>query len=149
MLANGERPPFADASFDLAFSEYGVCLWCDPYRWVPEAARLLRPGGELIFMTNATLLTLCMSAEGRVTDRLAREQFGLHVLDWGRDDDGVEFHLGHGDWIRLFGANGLVVEDLIEVRAPAGATSRYTFVDADWARRWPSEEIWRLRRVGR
>jgi hypothetical protein len=32
--------------------EYGAAIWCDPYRWIPEAARLLRPGGELLFLGN-------------------------------------------------------------------------------------------------
>ena len=41
---NAETVPYPDASFDLAISEYGACLWADPGAWVPEAARLLRPG---------------------------------------------------------------------------------------------------------
>src|ERR1051325_2921366 len=55
-LGNAEATPFPDASFDLAISEYGASIWCDPYRWIPEAARLLRPGGELIFLVNSTLM---------------------------------------------------------------------------------------------
>ncbi len=58
-LGNAERTPFPDASFDLAISEYGASIWCDPYKWIPEAARLLRPGGRLIFLVNGTLLMLC------------------------------------------------------------------------------------------
>src|SRR5207244_4047052 len=50
LKANAEAVPLPDASFDMAFSEYGASLWCDPDRWIPEAARLLRPGGELVFM---------------------------------------------------------------------------------------------------
>lgn len=46
---NAEAVPYPDRSFDLAISEYGASIWCDPYRWIPEAARLLRPGGQLIF----------------------------------------------------------------------------------------------------
>jgi len=34
---NAENVPYPDASFDFAISEYGACLWADPYRWVPEA----------------------------------------------------------------------------------------------------------------
>src|SRR5207244_914198 len=60
---NAERVPYPAASFDLAISEYGACLWADPYCWVPEAARLLRPGGALIFLVNSALLTLCMPEE--------------------------------------------------------------------------------------
>ena len=47
-------------SFDLAVSEYGASLWCDPARWIPEAARLLRPAGRLVFLTNSTLTMLCV-----------------------------------------------------------------------------------------
>ena len=32
------------------FSEYGASIWCDPEKWIAEAGRLLRPGGELVFM---------------------------------------------------------------------------------------------------
>src|SRR5467141_2747606 len=51
--ATGEDVPLPDASFDIVHSEYGASLWADPYRWIPEAARLLRPGGSLIFLCNS------------------------------------------------------------------------------------------------
>ena len=50
--ASAEAVPLADASFDLVLSEYGASIWCDPAAWVPEAARLLRSGGRLIFLRN-------------------------------------------------------------------------------------------------
>src|SRR5262249_58373675 len=53
--ADAERVPCRDASFDLAISEYGACLWADPDRWVAEAARGLRPGGGLIFLVASVL----------------------------------------------------------------------------------------------
>ena len=56
---NAEATPFADESFDFAISEYGASIWCDPYRWIPEAARLLRPGGRLVFLINAPLAIMC------------------------------------------------------------------------------------------
>jgi SAM-dependent methyltransferase len=144
---NAERVPYPDASFDLAISEYGACLWADPYRWVPEAARLLRPGGELIFLTNSALLTLCVpdTNDAAATDRLLRPAFGMHRVEWP-DDPGVEFHLSHGDWLRLLRRSGFELEDLIEVRAPDGATTRYTYVTPAWAQRWPAEELWKARR---
>src|ERR671920_521047 len=55
---NAEQVPYPDGSFDLAISEYGASIWADPYRWVPEAARLLRPGGRLMFLVNATIFML-------------------------------------------------------------------------------------------
>ena len=66
-----ESVPLPDASFDLALSEYGASIWADPYRWIPEAARLLRAGGRLVFLRNATLSILRMDLEGS-TERLQR-----------------------------------------------------------------------------
>jgi hypothetical protein len=53
----------------------------------------------------------------------------------------------YGEWIRLFRENGLVVDDLLELRAPKHASSTYMdYVDHSWARRYPAEEIWRVRK---
>jgi len=146
---NAETLPCPDASFDFAISEYGACLWADPYRWVPEAARVLRPGGRLVFLANSALMTLCMPAEQGVaaTDRLQRPAFDLFRVEWP-DDPGIEFHLSHGDWVRLLRGSGFEVEDLVEVRPPAGATTRYEFVTLEWARQWPCEEVWKARKHG-
>jgi SAM-dependent methyltransferase len=144
---NAEAIAYPGASFDFAISEYGACLWADPRRWVPEAARLLRPGGQLVFLTNSFLLTLCVPPEEGLpaTDRLLRPAFGMYNVEWP-GDSGVEFHLSHGDWIRLLRSSGFEIEDLIEVRPPLGATSRYSFVTAEWARQWPCEEVWKARK---
>ena len=80
------------------------------------------------------------------TPTLLRDYFGMHRFDWP-DVPEIEFHLGYGDWIRVLRANGFEVENLIEVRPPEGATTRYPFVTAEWARRWPSEEIWVARKT--
>ena len=148
--ADAEQTPLTSESFDLAISEYGACLWCDPHRWVPEAARLLRPGGRLIFLTNSPLAVICMpdlEADGPARDQLLRPYFGLHRTAWA-DDPAIEFHLGHSDMIRLLRASGLEIEDMIEVRPPPGSTTRHPFVTLDWARRWPCEEIWKARKAG-
>jgi len=97
---NAEAVPYPDVSFDFAISEYGACLWADPSRWVPEAARLLRPGGRLHFLVHAFLLMLCMPVEDdrAADDRLLRPAFGMYRIEWPTNDS-VEFHLSHGDWI--------------------------------------------------
>jgi ubiquinone/menaquinone biosynthesis C-methylase UbiE len=143
--ASAEAVPLPDASFDLVVSEYGASIWCDPAAWVPEAARLLRPGGRLVFLRNSTLVILCSPDEGNVAERLVRSQFGMGRFEW---EDGVEFHLAHGDWIRVLRRAGFEVEDLVELQAPADAENHpyYDFVSADWARRWPAEEIWVARK---
>ncbi len=147
IFGDAEHVPLPDARFDLAISEYGASIWCDPYRWIPEAARLLRPRGRLIFLVNGVILMLCSpDADGvPAEDRLLRDYFGMHRFEWP-DQISVEFHLGHGDWIRLLRANGFDVENLVELQAAPGATTRYPYVTPEWARRWPSEEVWIARK---
>lgn len=145
--AAGEEVPLATSCFDIVISEYGAAIWADPFRWIPEAARLLRPGGELVFLGTSTLLMLCVPDEDGppATNQLRRPQFGMHRFDWP-DDPTIEFHLGHGDWIRLLRDNGFEVLDLIELRPAEGAESHYPHVNTAWARQWPCEEVWRARR---
>ena len=144
--ANAEDTGLPGESFDLVFSEYGASIWCDPAKWIPDAARLLRPGGRLVFLRNSTLAILCATFDGGPVVTLQRPQRGLYRLDWTEPDE-VEFHLGHGDWVRLLRANGFELLDLIEIQAPADVETHehYAYVTADWARKWPAEEIWRLR----
>jgi SAM-dependent methyltransferase len=142
---NAERVPLPDASFDVAISEYGASIWCDPYVWIPEAARLLRPGGELVFLVDSVLVMLCSGDVGVAGERLLRPQFGMHRFEWP-DDDSVEFHLPHGEMIALLRRSGFDVEELIEIRPPQDAVTRYDLVSLEWSRKWPCEEIWRARK---
>lgn len=142
--ASAAAVPLPSDSFDLALSEYGACLWCDPELWIPEAARLLRPGGRLIFLTNSTLVALCYpDGDGPATTSLQRPQRSLGRVVW--DDDGsVEFHLSPGEWVSLLRRNGFEIEALREVYAPDDAQDhpRYQVASADWGRKWPVEELW-------
>jgi SAM-dependent methyltransferase len=146
--AIGEDVPLPDASFDLVFSEYGASIWADPYRWIPEAARLVRPGGRLVFLCNSVLSTLCMKLDG-VGDGLVRPQRGLHKLEWP-DTHEVEFHLGHGEWIEVLATNGFAVERLIELFAPQDAETHtfYSYVTPEWGSKWPVEDLWVARKRG-
>ncbi len=123
---DAERLPFPDRSFDFAISEYGASIWCDPYRWIPDAARVLRPGGRLVFLGNSVLQMLCVFEDDELPagDRLQRPQFGMHRFEWP-DDPGIEFHI-----------------------SPDAAETRFPFVELAWARQWPAEEAWVVRRTG-
>ena len=147
--APGEEVPLPDGSFDLALSEHGAATWADPYRWVPEAARLLRPGGRLVFLHGHPLTDLCYPPEGEVTTELQRPYFGLHRLTW-TEVAGVEFQLTHGEWIRVLRDAGFEIERLVELQAPADAV-RHEYYGADmpveWARQWPAEELWAARKT--
>jgi SAM-dependent methyltransferase len=147
VLADGGETGLPSESFDLAVSEYGASIWIEPERFVAESARLLRPGGRLVFMCNSTLMMLCSpDGDEPVGECLVRPQFGLGRLDWS--DDGVDFHLPAGERIDLLHAHGFELERLIEVQAPAGAEKHgyYSYVSAEWARKWPTEELWLARK---
>jgi len=146
VCASGEALPLTDASFDLVFCDHGALSFCEPERIVAEAARVLRDGGRLVF-NHATLLhTLCYDDEEDCeSDRLQRDYHGARRFDWG--DGTIDFHLPYGEWVRCFRRNGLVIEDLVEVLPPDGATTTFDFVPLDWARRWPAEEIWITRKL--
>jgi SAM-dependent methyltransferase len=141
--ANAEKVPLRDRSFDLVVSEYGASVWCDPDRWIPEAARLLRPGGRLVFLTNSVQVTVCVPEDGgHATDRLLRPQRGMSRVAW--PGGGVEFHPSHGDWVRILRENAFEVEALHELYAPEGAETPeyYDIATAEWADRWPVEDLW-------
>jgi SAM-dependent methyltransferase len=146
--APGERVPLPDASFDLAFSEFGASLWADPALWVPEAARLLRPNGRLVFLTNSFISYLCAIDEGGTSETLQRPQFGAYRMHWP-GETGIEYHLAHGDWIDVLRGSGFEIERLIELQAPPDAAGHefYDYVPPEWARKWPHEEIWVARRA--
>ena len=144
---NAEEVPLPDASFDLAISEYGASIWCDPYRWIPEASRLLRPGGELVFLVNSVFTDALRPrrrerAGDRPHDPALLRDAPLRVAG----DGSVEFHLPHGEMIALLRKSGFEVEELIEVRPPGGSTTRFSQIDLEWAQRWPVEEVWRARK---
>ena len=146
ILADAAETGLPDASADLVLSEYGASIWVDPYRWIPEAARLLRPGGRLVFLLNSMLVILCSEDEVPAKERLVNPLFGMHRFEW--PEGGVEFHISHGEWIRLLREHGFEIEALHELQAPADARTHetYDYVTADWGRKWPAEEIWRARK---
>ncbi len=145
VAASAEATPFADASFDLVFCDHGAMSFCDPAVTVPEAARLLRGGGRLVFCKTAALLYLTYDWErGTQDSRLHADYFDMRVFDSGEGT--IDFQIPYGEWLRLFRRHGFEVEDLVELRPPAGATTTYDdFAPLAWARRWPAEEIWSAR----
>ncbi|MEZ4654852.1 MAG: class I SAM-dependent methyltransferase [Candidatus Eisenbacteria bacterium] len=148
---NAESVPLPAESCDFAISEYGAAIWCDPRVWIPEAHRLLKPGGRLAFLGTTPLVQCCMPLNGAAAEpTLHRDYFGMHEIDWQEveiDPGGVEFNLPISSWLRLFRSVGFAVEDYLELQAPADAPSQAFAIPADWARRWPSEQVWKLRRI--
>ncbi len=146
---NAESVPQADASFDLAISEYGAAIWCDPARWIPEAHRLLRSGGRLTFLGNHPFAMSCLPPDGASPVGLTLEQsyFGMSQFDWTEaavDPGGIEFNLEISAWMRLFDRVGFDVVGFHEIQAPGTAEGAEFSVPAAWAKRFPSEQAWEL-----
>ena len=149
---NAETVPFPDGSFDFAVSEYGAATWCDPYVWIPEAHRLLRPGGRLAFLAMSPLAQLCSPADGSLPlgDRLVFAYHGMHRFDWRDapvDPGGVCFNLPISAWLALFRDVGFAVDDYVEIQAPTGGSAIVGLTTGDWARRFPPEHVWKLRKA--
>jgi ubiquinone/menaquinone biosynthesis C-methylase UbiE len=138
---NAESLPFADASFDIVFCDWGAMTFCDPYRTVPEAARVLRPGGRFVFSTSSPFRSVVQDrVKGGMGTKLRYDYFGLHEIEYRNE---VNFSLPYGAWIRLFGEFHLTVRSLTELSPPGGKWSPYlTAAEESWARRWPLESIW-------
>jgi SAM-dependent methyltransferase len=144
--ANAERLPFADQSFDVVFCDHGAMSFADPEKTVPEAARVLRQGGLLVFNMVSPLLFACWDElKDQIAYGLRANYFELRRFDY--QEGFVEYQLPYGTWIDVLRRNGLIVEDLIELQPPEGATTTYPeLVPLDWARRWPAENIWKARK---
>jgi ubiquinone/menaquinone biosynthesis C-methylase UbiE len=145
--ASSESVPLPDRSFDIVFTDHGGMTYGNPELTVAEGARLLRPGGVFAFLIASPLLVVCHNPK---TQEVRRELLNDY-FELGRyEDDGlILYQLPYGAWIRLFRKNGFAVEDLIELRPdPSAATTFSNYVPAEWARRWPAECLWKLRREG-
>ena len=146
---SAEELPFRDASFDLVFCDHGATSFTDPAVTIPGCARVLRPGGRLVFNNATPFISACWGDDDEPPRReLRRPYFDARrrVLE---EESGpfVEFRPTYGEWVRLFRASGLAIEDLIELRPPADAETTYTdFAPLAWARDFPGEQIWKLRK---
>jgi SAM-dependent methyltransferase len=145
---SAEELPFADGSFDLVFCDHGATSFTDPYVSIPAAARVLRPGGLLVFNLITPFVWVFLGSDDEPAGRqLRRPYFGMGRMRH-EDEHGpwVEWQLTYGEWIRLFRTCGLAIEDLIELRPGPEATSTYGLTRLDWARDYPGEHIWKVRK---
>lgn len=145
---NAEKIDLPAASFDFAISEYGAAIWCDPDVWLREAFRLLKPAGRLVFLGNHPLMIACCPESGAPCDfALHRTYRGMKAVDWTQveiDPGGVEFNRTFSGWLDLFRDIGFSVTGYHELYAPDTADGLQFAVPAEWAKRYPSEQVWQL-----
>jgi len=109
------------------------------------SACLARRGATVVGIDNSEeqLRTACRRA------RAHRSWFDLHIQDWRTvevDPGGVEFNLAPSTWFRLFHETGFDVVDFQEIRAPDSCNDDRYSIPAAWAKRWPSEQVWQVRK---
>jgi SAM-dependent methyltransferase len=145
---DAEELPFVDEIFDLVFCDHGAMGFTDPARTVPEVARVLKAGGLFVFSGTTPFIFLTWPmVDGPPGRTLERSYFDTRRMMWNEDDPSFEYQMPYGEWIRLFRANGFVIEDLIELRPAADAETAFTdYVTKDWARDFPAEQIWKVRK---
>jgi ubiquinone/menaquinone biosynthesis C-methylase UbiE len=143
---DAESLPFRGQAFDIVFCDHGATVFASPRATISEVSRVLRPTGLFAFCMSSPIRDICFnSIADAVTSQLATDYFTLSTLD---DGQSVEYQLPYGEWIRLFRRHELVVEDLVELQAPAHAMTTYSdFVPVTWAQKWPAEHIWKLRKA--
>jgi SAM-dependent methyltransferase len=145
--ASAEDTGLPAESFDIVFCDYGAMTFADPHLTIPEAARLLRPGGLFAFSVNTPIIDLAWPADAdHPGDRLVLN-YWEEIRRIEPPGEPIGFQLPYGEWIALFVEHGFEVDALLELRPPADARSSYRDeADREWARRWPMEQIWRTRR---
>lgn len=145
---SAESLPFADATFDQVFCDWGAMTFADPDRTVPEVRRVLRRGGRFVFAAANPFRYLAFDrARDRQGLRLVRPYFGSSRIVF---DGLTEFTRTYSAWVTLFVSSGFDIERLEEPQPASRRRSSYLArPDEAWARRWPQESIWQLRASGR
>jgi hypothetical protein len=100
----------------------------------------------LALCTASPFFFVALDAEKKELKReFQRPYFGMRQ----RVVDGcaVDYHITFSEWVNLFVSSGLMIDRLIEVVPPDDAVTTFSDRPLDWARKWPTEMIWRVRKV--
>lgn len=124
--ADAQRLPFADSVFDVVCSAYGAFPFIPDVRTaLKEAARVLRPGGRLVFSVSHPV-RWCFPDDPGEAGLRARDSYFDRRPYVEEDKRGralyVEAHHTVGDWVRAVTGAGLLLRDLVEPEWPDGNT---------------------------
>ncbi|MGV9827524.1 MULTISPECIES: class I SAM-dependent methyltransferase [unclassified Gordonia (in: high G+C Gram-positive bacteria)] len=120
--ATAEALPFADASFDTAFSSFGAIPFvADSARVMREVARVLRPGGRWVFSINHPMRWIFPDDPGPAGLTVAIPYFTRTPYSEVNDDGTVtyvEHHRTIGDRVREIRSAGMILDDIVEPEWP-------------------------------
>ena len=142
--------PFRAQAFDLVVSAFGgIPFAADSARAMAEAARVLRPGGLLVFSVTHPVRWVFPDDPGPAGLTVAQSYFDrtpyVEVDDRG-EAAYVEHHRTLGDRVRELVAAGLVLEDLVEPEWPEGHDREWGQWSPLRGRLLPGSSIWVCRR---
>ena len=149
--ADAQQLPFRDRSFDLAVSAFGgIPFVADSAGTMREIARVLRPGGLLVFsVTHPT--RWAFPDDPGPAGLTVRQSYFDRTPYVEVDESGtatyVEHHRTLGDRVREAVAAGLEVLDVVEPEWPEGPTTTYSQWGPRRGRLVPGTAIWVTRRV--
>lgn len=109
-IGSAENLPFADATFEVALSTFGITFSTEPSKAVSEAARVLAPGGRLAFTSwpEDGLIDQLFAATAAVMPDMATIPA---ARAWGRQREAHTLLAPHFSNVR-------VIEKTLYVRAP-------------------------------
>jgi hypothetical protein len=93
---------------------------------------------------------MCVPEDGGPAgEHLLRGPSDVNPITW--PGGGTEYHLGHGEWIRMLRTAGFVVDALHELTPPESGHDHeyYDIVTRHWSQRWPAEDVWVAHRPAR
>ena len=121
--ADARSLPFADKSFDIAFSAYGALPFVkDAEAVFSEVARVLRPGGRWVFSVTHPIRWIFPDVPGEAGLTAEYSYFDRTPyveIDQTGEPVYAEHHRTLEDWIRLLVGAGFSIDGLIEPEWPA------------------------------
>jgi len=127
--ADARALPFADASFDVVFTAFGVLPFVpDPLRVHREVARVLRPGGRWVFATTHPVRWAFPDDPGEAGLTATFSYFSRTPYVETAADGSVlyaEYHRTLGDLVADVTGAGLVIDGLVEPEWPEGRDEIY------------------------
>jgi SAM-dependent methyltransferase len=127
--ADAQSLPFADASFDVAFTAFGaVPFVADSARVMREVARVLRPGGRWVFAATHPMRWVFPDDPGPAGLTATMSYFDrTPYVEFAADGEPtyVEHHRTLGDRVREIVAAGFRLVDIVEPEWPDDLTEQW------------------------